>query len=103
MENEQTMQGDLRVIHRDVTATLDDFQRALRAAFPGSLEEHGNRFVARGAVAAIEVEFSPGPDRVIASLRLSTLVVVIRFIAGETDACAALLAHLDRYLHRGGG
>lgn len=92
-----------RELHRDVTGTLDDFVRSLRAAFPDSLEERGNCYRVRDASAAMEIHLSPGPDRVIASLSLPTLVVVIRFIAGEGEACAALLAHLDRYLHRGGG
>lgn len=104
MQDDQGMiTENIRELHRDVTGTLDDFVRALRAAFPDSLEESGNRYHARRASAAIEVQLSPGPDRIIASLSLPTLAVVIRFTAGETEACSALLAHLDRYLHRGGG
>ena len=92
-----------RELHRDVTATLSEFVRALAAAFPDTLEQEGKRYRVHDASAAMELQISPGPDRNIASLSLPTLSVVIRFTAGDAAACAALLAHLDRYLHRGGG
>ncbi|MBL8450581.1 MAG: hypothetical protein JNM32_11780 [Dechloromonas sp.] len=94
---------EARELHRDVTATLTEFVRALAAAFPGALEQEGNRYRVHDATAAMELQISPGPNRNIASLSLPTLAVIIRFTAGEAPACAALLAHLDRYLHRGGG
>lgn len=77
--------------------------RGLRAAFPDTTEPTSSGFRARGADAAMEIDLVDAPPLTIALLSLPRLAVSIRFIDGDDAACAALLAHLDRYLHRGGG
>jgi hypothetical protein len=45
----------------------------------------------------------PGPDRVIALLRLPTLTARIRFCAGDPAARERLLKRMDLAMQRGGG
>lgn len=92
-----------RLLRRDMSASVDEFVRGLRAAFPHSLEGNGQLFRVSAGGATMQIQFSVGPTRRIALLALPTLAVTIRFPHGDDAACAALLAHLDRYLHRGGG
>jgi len=99
----ESIGGAPRILRRDMSASVDEFVRGLRAAFPGSLEGTGNLFRASEGGVTMEIEFSIGPTRRIALLALPTLAVTIRFPRGDAAACTALLAHLDRYLHRGGG
>jgi hypothetical protein len=49
------------------------------------------------------VEAGAGPERRIAAIRLPTLRVADRFIGGSDADRHALLARLDRAMHRGGG
>lgn len=92
-----------RQIERDISASRDEFLRGLRAAFPQTLEETADGFRARGDDAAMEIRLVETAPLSIALLTLPRLAVSIRFIAGDDAACSGLLAHLDRYLHRGGG
>lgn len=90
-------------IRREMTASIDELARGLRAAFPDSLHVAGGRFLASRGNAALQIDVEDGPLRRIALLALPTLIVTLRFTAGDAAARAALLAHMDRYLHRGGG
>lgn len=90
-------------LRRDITSTVEEFVRGLRAAFPDVHEEHGTLFRASDGQVTMEIEFSVGPIRRIALLALPTLSVILRFAGGDDAARSAMLGHLDRYLHRGGG
>lgn len=86
-----------------MSATPADLERGLRAAFPGAVAGGPLAFQVAQDDAVMQVTLSPGPQRVIALLRLPTLRVRIRFAAGDRDACSRMLARLDLALRRGGG
>jgi hypothetical protein len=93
----------VELVERDVSATPAEYLRGLRDAFPGAVEAGtlGYR-VSRGA-AALEVSVAPGPERVLAGLRLPTVRVRIRLSGPDAAARARLLHRLDLATHRGGG
>lgn len=86
-----------------MSASPADLWRGLEAAFPGAVEGGPLAFRVTTPDALLEVEASPGPERVIALLRLPTLRVRLRFIAGAPQARSRMLARLDLALRRGGG
>jgi len=53
--------------------------------------------------AAMDIQMTPGPDRVIALMRLPTMKVRLCFTAGNDEECKAMLKRLDIYTQRGGG
>ena len=96
---------------RDVTSSLDEFAAGLEKACPGkvtrlaqhspaSIEVH---FLIDTPAACIEIATRKGPPRVIASLALPTLQVRFAPRRGAPEAIEALIRHLDRSMHRGGG
>jgi hypothetical protein len=91
------------VVWREMTATPGEFERGLRAAFPGAVEGGPQRFVARRDGTVMEVELEPKSPRVIARLVLPVLAVTIRFPTAGDDERAAMLAWFDLATHRGGG
>jgi len=86
-----------------MSALPTDIARGLVVAFPGGVQGGPNRFVVAGPDAAMELELSPGPDRVIALLRLPTLTLRIRFTDGDAKARAAMIRRFDLAMRRGGG
>jgi hypothetical protein len=90
-------------LERDVSASVGEFVHGLKNAFPGALTGGPLLFHASRNGAAMEIELTPRADRVIGGLALPSLTVCIRFIDGNTQAQAALLAHMDRAMQRGGG
>ena len=90
-------------VEREVTASAAEFVRGLESAFPGALTGGPLGFRAAGKGAAMEIELTRGADRRVGGLALPTLVVRIRFSGGDGEAQAALLAHMDRAMQRGGG
>jgi hypothetical protein len=93
----------MQELQREVSSTLEEFRRGLYQAFPGNVSGDGLRYSVAMDAAAMEIELTHLPDRVIALLRLPTLGVRIRFTRGDTEQCRRLLEHLDRVTHRGGG
>ena len=90
-------------LQREVSAAPDEFRRGLLLAFPGNVTGQGNILNIASGNAAMEISFVTGPPRSIANLRLPTLFVSIRFTTGSEDEQKALLAQMDRAMHRGGG
>lgn len=91
------------VLTREVTSTLTEFDASLRQAAAGRIEYSAPAYrIAEGEV-ELEVDVQPGPERRIALIRLPTLRVTYRFVRGSRAAQDALLARLDRAMHRGGG
>lgn len=90
-------------LEREVSATAAEFVQALRNAFPEGMDGGPLDFRVRRGEVALEIAVRPGPDRVIALLRLPTLRVRIRLSGADRAARARLLRHLDLATHRGGG
>jgi hypothetical protein len=88
---------------REVSSTVEEFRRGLYQAFPGNVSGDGLRYSVAMDAAAMDIELTHLPDRIIALLRLPALGVHIRFTRGDADECRRLLEHLDRVTHRGGG
>jgi hypothetical protein len=85
-----------------MSAIPADLARGLAAAFPGAVEGGPLRFRVR-AGSVMEIELTPGPERVIALLRLPTLRLRIRFSGGDSAAREGMLRRLELALRRGGG
>jgi hypothetical protein len=90
-------------IERQVAATPAEFARGLHLAFPAGVVGGPLEFRVTDGRAVMEVSLVPGPDRVIALLRLPTLHVTLRFVAGSEPEQDKMLAYLDLATRRGGG
>lgn len=90
-------------IEREVSATLDEFRHGLRLAFPGGVSEQKDVIRVRHGLAAMEIVLETLPPRIIALLTLPRLKVTLRGTAGSATEQAAMLAHMDRAMQRGGG
>jgi hypothetical protein len=88
---------------REVSSTPAEFAHGLRNAFPQGLRGGPLAFEVEDGTAAMEIVLAPGPDRVIALLRLPTLSARIRFTAGDATARERLLKRMDLAMQRGGG
>ncbi len=95
--------GALDVLVREVSATPAEFAHGLRNAFPEGLVGGPLEFRVDDGAAAMEIRLVPGPDRVIALLRLPTLMASIRFTAGDPAARERMLLRMDLAMQRGGG
>lgn len=91
------------VLEREMSALPADIARGLAVAFPGAVRGGPSRFVVMLPDAAMELELSPGPDRVIALLRLPTLTLRIRCTDGDAVARAEMIRRFDLAMRRGGG
>ncbi|MGB3428714.1 MAG: hypothetical protein WBA53_11150 [Burkholderiaceae bacterium] len=88
---------------RDVTSTPAEFDASLRQAAAGGLEGGFPSYRVAAGEVRLQIDVVPGAERRIALMRLPTLIVTYRFTAGSRAAQEALLARLDRAMHRGGG
>lgn len=86
-----------------MSASPAEFARSLHTAFGADVQGGPSSFRVSGKGAAMEIDLTPGPDRVIALLRLPTIQVRLRFTAGDAQARSRLLTYLDLATHRGGG
>jgi hypothetical protein len=93
----------LELLEREVSASPGEFAHGLRNAFPEGLSGGPLEFRVRHGAAAMDIHLTPGPDRVIALLRLPTLTARIRFTAGDAAARARMLQRMDLAMQRGGG
>lgn len=89
-------------IEREVAATLDEFGRGLKLAFPGAVSGGPLRFAVVLGEAAMDIELDERSERSLGALRLPRLAVRIR-LSGAAAARRALLDRLDLATHRGGG
>lgn len=94
---------DGKALEREVSATPAEFAHGLRNAFPEGLSGGPLEFRVNDGSAAMEIRLTPGPDRVIALLRLPTLKASIRFTAGDPAARERMLKRMDLAMQRGGG
>lgn len=88
---------------REVSATPAEFAHGLRNAFPEGLSGGPLEFRVEDGPAAMEIQLAPGPDRVIALLRLPTLTARIRFLQSDAGARERMLKRMDLAMQRGGG
>lgn len=95
--------GAIDVLEREVSASPEEFARGLHNAFPNRVEGGPLRFRVERDGVRLEIDLTPGPDRVIALLRLPTVRVSIRCLGADAAARARLLVYLDLATHRGGG
>ena len=94
------------VIARDVTSTVAEFDASLRTAVRAAgaqLSGAMPRYRVHAGDVQLDVAIEPGPERRIALVRLPTLLATYSFTGGTAAAQRALLASLDRAMHRGGG
>ena len=91
-------------LEREMSATPMDVARGLAAAFPGAVAGGPLAFEVRGEDGVdMTLELTPGPERVIALLRLPTLMARILLRGGDDRARAAMLKRFDLATRRGGG
>jgi hypothetical protein len=93
----------LHELKREVSSTPAEFAHGLRNAFGAAVRGGPLHFDVDSDGAAMRIDLTPGPDRVIALLRLPTLDARIRFTAGSPEARRQLLHRMDRAMQRGGG
>jgi hypothetical protein len=94
---------EVEVLEREVFASPAEFAHGLRNAFPEGLSGGPLMFRVDDGAAGMEIRLTPGPDRVIALLRLPTLTARIRFTAGDAEARNRMLRRMDMAMQRGGG
>ena len=89
---------------REAGASPAEFARSLHAAHPGGVETlaAGHYRLAEGGV-VLEIVTAVQPARRIGLFALPVLRAEYRFLGGDRDARAQLLARLDRAMQRGGG
>lgn len=90
-------------LEREVSAQPREFRHGLLLAFPGGVTEVDGILRVTAGPAAMDICLTPLAPRVIAALRLPNLRVSIRFTVGTPPEQQALLARMDRAMHRGGG
>ena len=112
-------------IEREMSALPDDIARGLEVAFPGRVEGGPIVFQVRlptpnpidssatesasvgkpslAPTGYMQLEITPGPERVIALLRLPTLRLRIQFTVGDEETNRQMLERFDLAMRRGGG
>jgi hypothetical protein len=91
------------VVEREIWTTPEEFRHGLDLAFPGRVTERSGILRVDDGQAAMEVALEILSPRVIALLNLPRMKVSLRMTAGSVEQRAALLAHMDLAMHRGGG
>jgi len=79
------------------------FTQDLYNAFTEVLSTDILNYHIRYGAAAMDIQMTPGPDRVIALMRLPTMKVRLCFTAGNDDERKTMLKRLDIFTQRGGG
>lgn len=88
---------------RDVSATPAEFDASLRQAGAERIDGASPLYRIADGDVRLDIEIAVGPERRIGLIRLPTLIVTYRLLAGSPASQQALLARLDRAMHRGGG
>lgn len=97
------MSDGLTDLDRDCSSTLAEYAHGLRLAFPTGVTGGPTEFDVTDGRARLEVQLEPGPDRVIALMRLPTLRARLRFVDGTPEERQAMLHRMDLAMRRGGG
>ncbi|HEY5763017.1 MAG TPA: hypothetical protein VIS73_07395 [Rhodocyclaceae bacterium] len=88
---------------RLISASVDEFVRGVRAAFPDAAQVDGTRCTIAVPPVTLAITLTPLAPRRIALLALPQLNAAFAFEGGSAAEQARLLEHLDRSMHRGGG
>lgn len=88
---------------RTVSASPSEYARGLHQAVPGGVTGGPLHFVVCEDDVRIEIELTPGPDHVIALLRLPSLTAHWRLSGGTASSREALVTRMDLAMRRGGG
>lgn len=97
------MPEPLETIEREVWTTPKEFRHGLYLAFPDRVTERNGLLRVDDGQAAMEIALQEMTPQVIALLRLPRMKVSLRMTAGSKEQRAAMLARMDRAMHRGGG
>lgn len=92
-----------RTATRQMAIGVEEFIRAVDAAFPGTVVRGGAALTVSDAKASLRIAYSEGAPQRLGALQLPSLLVQISVLAGDAQSAAALLARLDRATQRGGG
>jgi hypothetical protein len=95
--------SDDLILEREISIPPAEYKRALALAFPGQVRDAGDCLRVDAGGTALEIKLTSGPPRVIASIRLPTLYVSMRFSGGGRELQQRVLAQMDLAMHRGGG
>lgn len=91
------------LLEREVGATVDEYLRGLRTAFPQGTQDGAGRYTAHEADTTLIVAITPLPTRVVGGFEFPRLQVLLSFSGGDEASQRALLEHMDRMMLRGGG
>ena len=86
-----------------MSSTPAVFSQDLYNAFHDGVSTGSLMFQVSYGNAAMDIYLTPGPDRVIALMRLPTIKVRICFTAGNAAERKKMLDRMDLYMQRGGG
>jgi hypothetical protein len=86
-----------------MSTTPEVFSQDLHNAFSEVATGGSMSFVVNHGAAAMNILLTPAPDRVIALMRLPTLLIRIDFTAGSAVERKEMLKRMDLYMQRGGG
>ena len=90
-------------VEREAGASREEYLRQLRLVFPDCAVAADGAMVVTAGATRLEIVLTPLPPRAIALLSLPRLKVSLRGTAASAAAWAALLAHMDLAMRRGGG
>jgi len=95
---------DAVVIHKEMTATREEFLRSLpRALGTEDYDREADTFAAAVGAGRMEVHITPLPEWRIGLLALPVLKVRLSFLGLDAAAVEDALARFDRAFQRGGG
>jgi hypothetical protein len=91
------------MMRREVGASLDEYLRGLRDAFPAGEQTGPFEFTARADQTLLRVTMTPLPARRLGDLVMPRLTVNLELQGGSAQQQRALIEHMDRMMLRGGG
>lgn len=95
--------SDWTELVRTVSASPSEYARGLHQAVPGGVTGGPLHFAVCADDMRIQIDLIPGPDHVIALLRLPSLTATWRLTGGSAESRQALVAKMDLAMRRGGG
>jgi len=90
-------------LEREASSSFAEYAHGLRLAFPEGVSGGPSDFSVTDGRASLQIRLTPGPDRVIALLRLPTLKARLRFTGGSQSERREMLRRMDLAMRRGGG
>ena len=92
------------LLERTLTATVAEFERDLRRAWPATSGSAAvRRFVVEEGALTLQIDVEPAGILRLGLFELPQLIARYRFCGGDESARRSLLARLDRAMQKGGG